>query len=230
MIEPGRVLDRGSAAAGQAFGVLFAGASRLRGGKPLHPRGAVVDGTLVRHGTSAGTAIPWVDEVGTDRVIVRLSRAVGLPRALPDVLGLALRFERADRRHDLLLATTGSRPVARNLLLPRLDPLAARYTTLFPYAAAGALVMLAAEPDRAAAAGAEPAFRLLVASPLGGWRPFARLTLGPLEEARDEAVDFDPVLNPLPGLRLPHALRLLREPAYAAARATRHSHEHLGPA
>ncbi|MGW1607564.1 hypothetical protein ACWCQV_42900, partial [Streptomyces eurythermus] len=39
---------------------------------------------------------PWLDGPGRSPATVRLSRAAGLPRRLPDVLGLAVRVERAD--------------------------------------------------------------------------------------------------------------------------------------
>ena len=57
--------------------------------KPLHPRGSVVRGALHRFGAAARTGAPWLDRTGDDRVLVRQSRAVGLPAPVPDIFGLA---------------------------------------------------------------------------------------------------------------------------------------------
>lgn len=150
--------------------------------------------------------------------MVRVSRAVGLPPPLPDVLGLALTFRgAAGDRHDLLLATTGLRPGARFLLLPRRNPFAVAYGSLLPYRAPRGLVLFAAVP--LAEAGAADKFRLLAAAPTGPWREFATLELtAPTGAAPDQPIRFDPVRHVLPGLAWPPALARLREPAYAAAR------------
>jgi hypothetical protein len=61
-------------------------------------------------------------------------------------------------------------------------------------------------------------FALCVASPLGRWRRFRTLVL---EAARDADIDFDAMLNVLPGLPPYDWVRRLREGAYAAARRSR---------
>src|SRR6476661_10111092 len=97
----------------RAGGAALAGATRVlsalrRPAKPLHPLGTVLTGVLRRHGGAEPSGVPWLDETGEDAVLVRLSRAVGLPAPLPDIFGLALRMSTADGRPaDLLLATTG---------------------------------------------------------------------------------------------------------------------------
>jgi hypothetical protein len=130
------------------------------------------------------------------------------------------------RRGDLLLSTAGRAPLLRHLLLPRRHPLGSAYTCLVPYGSDRGPVMLAALPDGG------KQLCLAYARPRGPWQPFARLVLDvpgggdpstSLAEALDDpALDFDPVLHPLPGLRVPRALARLREPAYARSRRARH--------
>jgi len=110
---------------GRTLGAIFsvAGALRTRGRKALHPNGEVRPGVVHRHGCRARTGVAWIDEPGTDRVVVRLSRATGLPGFLPDTWGLAVRVPCQDGSHgDLLLATTGTGPLGRFVLRPTRHP------------------------------------------------------------------------------------------------------------
>lgn len=208
------------ALAGAALGGAFGVAAILRRGRPLHPKGVVFDAVIRRSGSRYAWGAEWLDAPGTDYGIARLSRSVGLPERLPDICGLAITFSGADgKRRDLLLATTGLAPGTRLLLVPRRDPRTSSYGSLFPYATSRGPVLLAAIP---AAAAPEPAgvlrFRLLAAGLTGRWREFGALEMSERSGApADEPVRFDPVRNPLPGLRWPEPLALLREPAYAAA-------------
>jgi hypothetical protein len=196
----------GAALAGVIRGV----AAARPGGKPLHPQGEVRRGRLVRHGLASPTGSEWLDEPGEDDVLLRWSRAVGLPAPAPDIHGLAIRVLQPYGEHgDLLFATTGwSRPI-RVLLLPGLSrerPM----TTLLPYAPPNGAVVLGARPSGAITT-------LHVASPLGEWREFAELHESD-ERADDEPIRFDPVLNTLPGLPFPRWVNRLREPSYRTAR------------
>jgi hypothetical protein len=213
--------------AGSFLGGLSGAAALARGDKPLHPRGRVLDAVVRRTGTSEQFGAVWLDEPGEDRGLGRLSRSIGLPAGLPDVLGLALTFETADgERHDLLLATTGLSALTRFLLIPRRHPAVSRYSTLLPYVTDRGPVVLAATPLGAGSTGRgggpdaeDLAFRLLVAPPRGTWRQFGTLDLTARRDREDDPpLRFDPVLNPLPGLRWSPLLARLREPAYAAAR------------
>jgi hypothetical protein len=216
--------------AGSLLGGLFAAAAVVRHGKPLHPRGVLLDAVVHRTGAPRRWDAAWLDEPGEDRGVARLSRAAGLPGPAPDVLGLAIALSGpAASRYDLLLASTGGGRLTRFALTPRRDLSQAFYGSLFPYASASGPVLLAAAPVRAAG-GHVPAipghplsapleFRLLAASPRGRWQDYALLRLTAQDGARlDPPVSFDPVLNPLPGLRYYGPLAQLREPAYAGAR------------
>src|SRR5689334_10281760 len=121
-------------AGGAALSAAFAGGSRLRAAeKPLHPRGRVVDARLTRAGVTHPLGVPWLDEPGTDDVVVRFSRGLGLPRGWPDVLGMAVRVPTAAGFADLLYSTTGRGRVTRFLLLLRRRYVPAWYGTLMPY-------------------------------------------------------------------------------------------------
>lgn len=211
-----------SGAAGSLLATVFGAAARVRPtAKPLHPRGEVLGGTILRAGLELGVDVPWIDEPGTDEAQVRLSRAIGLPSGWPDIFGLAIRVPTGPERHgDVLFATTGRTVVGRFALLPRRRPTTGTYSTLIPYRTASGPLLLSARPvlDRT--------FTLACARPASPWRTFGELTLessptGDLGDAHDVGPTFDPVLNQIPGLTYyPWAARL-RERSYRAARQSR---------
>lgn len=170
--------------------------------------------TLVRNG-SAGIAVPWLEIAGTQEVMVRISRAVGLPGAVPDIYGLALRVPITGRGHhaDLLLASTGLGRLTRFMLTAGRDITSRPLTTLLPYRSSRGPLLIGARP----AAGDPLRFELLWSQWLSPWVPFAELTVhsttGP-----DPDISFDPIANPLPGLDHYEWVRRLRAPAYRAAR------------
>src|SRR5688572_13914175 len=82
--------------AGRMVGVALGALARLRHGKPMHPRGAVFAAVLERSGSGNGAwGVPWLDSASSEAAVVRLSRGAGLPAALPDLLGLAIRLPSA---------------------------------------------------------------------------------------------------------------------------------------
>jgi len=218
--DTGTATGTAAGLAGGALGLLLGGVAAVRRGKPLHPRGHVVRGTVVRTGCPERWGVPWLDEPGRDDAVVRFSHALGLPAGWPDVLGLALRFDGLGRDHDLLLATTGAGPLSRFALVPRVDLATATYGSLLPYASPRGPVLLAAVPtgwlDGA------PAFGLEVAAARGPWQRFGLLRLDQDPVAAGDAhLDLDPVENPLPGLAPTGIHARLRSPAYRAARLVR---------
>ena len=200
------------------LGVTFHLVGRLRpAAKPLHPRGRLVHGVLTRWGVTPATGVRWLDEEGVDDVLVRLSRATGLPAYLPDIHGLAIRTAVAPGRHgDLLFATTGTGRLTRFTLTVTRSTEGRPHTTLLPYRTAKGCLLLAALPQ-------DPGrFRLACASGSGEWRPFAELTLSQSDAVdADPMISFDPVLNTIPGLEPYEWVRRLREGAYAEARRSR---------
>lgn len=215
------VLDSAARAASSVGGQVLRAATLIIAtrpdDKPLHPRGSVVRGSLHRFGNGDRTGAAWLDEAGDDQVLVRQSRAIGLPAPAPDIFGLAIRVPREGGPHgDLLFASTGLGRMTRYTLAPARSPYARPLTALLPYRTpAGPLVLSAVFHD-------ETTVALAWAVGAGAWHPFAELRLhrDPVGEA-DAPVSFDPVRNPLPGLEAYDWVRRLREPAYRTARHSR---------
>lgn len=212
----GQALRAASSTAGGVLAGAIRGMAALRpADKPLHPSGAVVTGTLERRGASPRSGASWVDEVGRDEVVVRLSRAIGLPRVVPDIHGLAVRVLTAEGDDgDLLFASTGWGRLGRFVLTFGAHPGARPLTTLLPYRTSSGPVLLGARA-------LEPrTYELSWSRTAGEWHPFACLHLNE-DEAPDQDISFDPVRHQLPGLeQYPWVVRL-REPSYLTARRSR---------
>lgn len=212
---PLHVITTASDLAGRALSTVTGRLADVRpADKPLHPVGTTFAGQLLRHGSDEPIGVPWLDQAGEEEVLVRTSRAIGLPGALPDIRGLALRLRKGQKRYaDVLFATTGWDPLTRHLLMPALregQPL----TTLLPYRSPIGPIVLGARPTGA------HSFELHWA-PLGRrWRVFGEITIE-LELTEKDNVSFDPVLNPLPGLQQYLWVERLRERSYATARLRR---------
>ena len=216
-----RALDSAIATASSAGGQVLATAARALAArpaaKPLHPQGSVVRGTLRRFGAADATGAGWLDATGEDTVVVRRSRAVGLPAPAPDIFGLAVRVPvSGDRCGDLLFASTGLGRLTRFTLTAARLPDGRPMTTLLPYRTPAGPVVLSAVFR------GETRLELAWATGLGPWHPFAELVLheDPVDEA-DAPVSFEPVGNPLPGLETYDWVRRLRAPAYRTARRAR---------
>jgi hypothetical protein len=184
----------------------------------LHPDGVTLAGHLDRRGSAAASGVPWLDEAGRHDVMVRLSRAVGLPPPLPDIHGLAMRVQLGDRpgdaSGDLLFASTGWGRVGRFVLTFGRGPGSRPLTTLLPYRTASGAVVLGAR------ASGTDSYELFWAAYDGDWRSFAQLELTD-RAAADVEISFDPVVNQIPGLAQYPTVVRLREPAYKRARQTR---------
>ncbi len=222
--------------AGRAVAVPLAALARRRRGKPMHPRGVVLDAVLECTGGPVGWGVPWLAGTGAHPALVRLSRGAGLPQPLPDLLGLAVRLPGtadAEGPVDLLLSTTGRGRLTRWVPAPRRDA-GATYSSLMGYRTVAGPVFLAALPDpgappvtaepgpiAAAARAGRLAFTLAAARGPGEWQPFARLRLlAPVPEV-DPDLRFDAVRNPPPGLVPDGPMARFRAPAYAAAQQGR---------
>ncbi len=219
--------------AGRAVAVPLGALARWRQGKPMHPRGVVLDAVVERSGGPADWGVEWLAAEDSRPGWVRLSRGAGLPPRLPDLLGLAVRVPHPDRPVDLLLSSAGRGPLTRRGTALRRDP-ATFYSSIMGYRSDAGTLRLAAtpepgtgrlpsDPEALAAAVAEhrPAFTLAVARGAGDWQPFGRLRLlGPVAEF-DPDLRFDAVRNPPPGLVPDGPMARFRAPAYAAAQRQR---------
>ena len=185
--------------------------ARVRGGKPMHPRGVVLTARLSRTGLARPSGVRWLDEAGTDDVLVRLSRGAGLPPPLPDLFGFALRAP-GETPVDLLLSSSGRSRWTRRVPVLRRDP-ATTYGSIMGYRAPAGPVLLAVHPQ------APGAFTLTATVGRGPEQPFARVVLGAETEPSDPPLHFDAVLHAPPGLVADGPLARFRRPAYTAARA-----------
>ena len=222
--------------AGRVVALPLALLTRVRGAKPMHPRGVVFDAVLERHGPQRPTGSAWLDATGTDEVLVRLSRGVGLPATWPDLLGFAIRVP-GGRPVDLLLSSTGRGRLTR--LVPVLQRDASSgYGSIMAYRGPAGPVWLAATPRgsglptdaaRLATAGVGAVFELSVAVGRDPWQPFATVTLRAPRQPLDPELAFDAVLHAPPGLVADGPMARFRRPAYAAARGVRGADAETGP-
>jgi hypothetical protein len=224
--------------AGASIGALLAGVAGVRGGKAVHPHGLVYEARLAVEATPAAPpAATLLSEQRDHRAIVRFSRSVGLPRPLPDLLGMSIRVPDAygpDRHQDFLLVTSADYPVLHHLFLPAGDTQQRPYSSSLPYRAGDDVFLVGALPDErspqphgddefarldAAAATGELRFQLAVAAISGRFQRVADLRIG--ERLTDEldALRFNP-WNTGGGLELVGWLNEARDRAYKLSQAT----------
>ena len=226
------------ATAGVVSAAVLGTASAVRRARIFHPDGVAFEATLDVAGGSHGA--PLLDVAARHDAVVRLSRAVGLPRSVPDILGLAIRICDAhgpDRHQDLLTVTSSTRRILRHLLVPASGFDHERWSTLLPYRLGDRRVVLGArrintrtrrrirldDLDHRGAAGEGIRFSLDVAAISGPWEPFGVLTLGErLPDATAEAIGFDPA-NTGGGIEPVGFLQALRRLSYRTSQAARPS-------
>lgn len=223
------------ATAGAAAAAVLGAGSAIRRKRIFHPDGVAFEASLQITGASHGVAL--LDDAGRHDAIVRLSRGVGLPRSMPDFLGLALRVTDAHGpgdHQDLLLVSAGDRPVLRHALVPVRSFDHGRFSTLVPYEVGGRKVVFGArrlgadaeaplrlDDIRARAAGDGVRFALELAEPSGDWEPVGVIELGtPLDDAEGDALRYDPA-NTGGGIRPVGVIQTVRRLAYRASQAAR---------
>src|SRR5918994_6493440 len=222
---------------GLSSGLALAAASALRRGKAVHPRGAVYGARLeVRGGPPAPAASLLLSEAAEHDAIVRFSRSLGLPRPLPDLLGMSVRVLDAygvGRHQDFLLVTSVDLPVLHHAFLPAGDVQDRPYSSSLPYRAGDDLLIVGALPDpssprpdgedeldrlaRAVATG-RLRFGLAVASLEGRFRRVGTLHVDAPLPASVDALRFNP-FNTGGGLELAGVLNRLRDYAYPLSQA-----------
>jgi hypothetical protein len=214
---------------GAVVAVLAARVIRARHQRFMHPAGRSFAGTLEISGAVTGSQL--LDRPGRHPVTVRVSRGVGLPAALPDILGLAMRVAGPGGRRDLLLSTAGRSRLSRHVPVPRWT-FDTGYGSILSYRTGGPparKVYLSAVPDP----GGRPLGRTLdavVSAASGGvtlllmadGMPVGRLSFGtPLPAADDAALAFDPVRNSGTDLHPTGLIQASRAWAYRAAQRWR---------
>jgi len=218
---------------GRVLQATFRVAAHLRSSKPLHPNGVLLRGWLDCPGTDQPTGVPWVDGTAQSPYVARISRAVGTAAPLPDIPGLALRWQYGGRQCDLLFAGTGLGRANRFVLVPRRSILGGAMTTLFPLSSPRGPLLFAVTPGPGApqcsstaelvgVVATRPLTLTLSYAGLGGpWTRFATLVLdGTVDDSNtDPVLRFHPVSATPVGLHQYEVLERLRRGAYVGARA-----------
>ena len=224
--------------AGIPVGAVLALLAAARRGKAVHPHGDVYAARLVVGGVPAApAAAQLLASPGEHAALVRLSRSLGLPRPLPDLLGMSIRVLDAygpGRHQDFLLVSSVDRPVLHHLFLPASDAQQRPYSSSLPYRAGGERFIVGALPHpespgpagetelervRNAAATGRLRFQLAVAAPMGRFAPVAELHVeAPLPSAAD-ALRFLP-LTAGGGLEPAGVLNEMRRYAYPMSQWT----------
>lgn len=200
--------------------------SAVRHRRLFHPEGLLARGRIERTAPQ-GQGLPIAD----GDVIGRVSKAVGLPGATPDIAGLAWRMTVDSQPWDLLLATTA---VNRFLLLPTTSWDGAAYSSLMPLRYQGGVWWVRARMETKVdgpGLSLDAITEQLRKGPLeytvdqaagsGEFGSLARLTLSE-SIPPDRDLSFDPTLNSAPGVSLaPAWLTDFRRAAYRRSREGR---------
>jgi hypothetical protein len=163
--------------AGTAMGALLGAGAALRGGKVVHPHGLVFDARLdIDGGPAAPRHAELLAQPAERAARVRFSRSLGVPRPLPDLLGMSMRVPDAygpGRSQDFLLVTSADVPVVHHIVLPAADIQQRPYTSSLPFrAGSGPLFIVGALPQVGSPrpAGADELERVRAAALTGGLR------------------------------------------------------------
>jgi hypothetical protein len=219
---------RAAAVAAVPAAVALGALGAVRRARAFHPRGMALTGTWTAVDDLLDPLIPsrpWP-------VVVRLSKGVGLPGALPDVLGLAVRLvdlRGRDEHQDLLLSSASHR-----ILRPTNDFGHVTYSSILPYETPAGRGELWARAQLAEGRGTPHSLDEAADAALAGDLTFVVGVDTPgrerllaeihLHERLDpdvaEGLRFDP-LNARPDLRPTGAVQELREKAYRASQRFR---------
>ena len=230
--------------AGRGAGALLAAVSAARGGKAVHPCGAVHRARLAIDGAPhAPQASDLLSRPGEWTVVVRFSRSLGLPRPLPDLLGVSLRVLDAygeGRHQDVLLVSSVDRPILHHVFVPAGDVQQRPYTCALPYRAGDDRFLIGLMPDPSsprlsgtdeldrlakAASTGRLRFDVAVARVNGRFRPVGTLHVGERMSPEVDALRFNP-FNCGGGLEPTGVLNRLRDYAYPLSQAAWGRDEH----
>jgi hypothetical protein len=203
----------------------------------VHPHGVAYAARLVVDGAPhAPEASTLLSRPATHSALVRFSRSVGVPRPIPDLLGVSLRVSDAygpGRHQDLLMVTSVDLPVLHHLFVPATDVQQRVYSSSLPFRAGDRTFLVGVTPDPAsprpdgddeldrldrAASTGRLAFGLAVAPVRGRFRRVATLHVERRLPAEFDAVRFNP-FNCGGGLEPAGVLNRLRDYAYPMSQA-----------
>jgi hypothetical protein len=207
----------------------------IRGARLFHPNGVLATGTLTRVAAD-GVGLPVAD----CDVVARVSKGVGMPGSVPDVIGLAIRMPPHPGDHapwDVLLASAaGTNLVAKTIPFPVRALGSAMLSSLQPLHHDGGSWWLrahvASQTPQASISlddfeqqirDAGLVFEIEQAHGTGPYEPLARLTLTETaSEADYPNIGFDPTLNTTRGVDPePNWLSGTRKLAYRYSRKGR---------
>jgi hypothetical protein len=223
--------------AGWGIGGLLAALAAARGAKAVHPTGVVYRARLVVHGAAdAPRGASLLATPGEHVALMRFSRSLGLPRPVPDLLGVSLRVLDAygpGRHQDFMLVSSVDRAILHHIFVPATDAQQRPYSSSLPYRAGGETFLVGVVPDplsprppggdefhrlQHAAATGRLTFGLAVASAHGRFRRVGTLHV---EERLPQSVDalrFSP-FHCGGGLAPAGVLNRLRDYAYPLSQA-----------
>jgi hypothetical protein len=235
--ESGADISPVAEAAGLSIGAVLAALAGIRRGKSFHPDGVVYEARLEILGAPvAPQGAELLSQPGDHPAVARFSRAVGVPRPIPDLLGLSIRLPdvyEPGRHQDFLLVTSADYPLLHHVFLPAVDVQQRPYTSALPYRAGSELFLVGALPqpdsprppgrdefDRleAAAATGRLSFQLAVASMTGRFRAVGTLHVGKRLGRELDALRFNP-WNTGGGMRPAGWLNGARDRAYKLSQA-----------
>ena len=206
-----------SEATSLAAGTAMAALAAVRRGKAVHPHGVVHRARLVVPGDAAAPqASTLLATPGEHEAILRFSRSIGLPRPLPDLLGISLRVLDAygpGADQDFLLVTSIDAPVLHHVFVPARSVDQRPYSSSLPYEAGGEEFLVGALPTDS-----PERFHLAVAPLEGRFRPVAAIHLGEQLPEVADALRFNP-WNTGGGLRPSGLLNRWRRRAYPMSQA-----------
>ena len=198
-------------AAGLSIGAVLAALAAVRRGKAVHPHGIVYEARLEIAGDPAAPqAAELLARRGEHRALARFSRSLGVPRPIPDLLGISIRVPDAygsGSHQDFLLVTSADYPLVHHIFLPARDVQQRPYTSGLPYRAKDELFLVGVLPRRssprprgedeferldAAAATGLLAFDLAVSRMTGRFQPVGTLQIGRQLPHALDALRFNP--------------------------------------
>lgn len=213
--------------------------SALRNRRVFHPLGVLATGHIERV-AAPGVGLP----IESADVFGRVSKAIGVPGGLPDLIGLAWRMpprEDATTPWDVLLVSAGSGRVTRYTLRPTVSWFGTTLSTLMPLRREDGWWWVKAKMTsqidgglsldvvREAICSGGVVFDIQQAHGTGPFEPLAKLTLSSaISTDENHDVSFDPTRNTTAGVELgPRWLTGLRERAYLRSRHGRHAPDEL---
>jgi hypothetical protein len=189
---------------------LFQALSAARGKRAFHPEGVVHEAVFAPWARSSPSGVELLDG-GERPLLVRLSRALGLPDRVPDILGFAMRFTDAygpGRHQDILCVTSWDAPPLHHALVPATGLTTRPYSSLLPFEVAGDVRLFGVLPRSA------ETFDLALSPLTGRFEGVGTIRLGAtLPPERGERLRFNP-WNTGGGIRPTGPLMGLRDPAY----------------